>query len=333
MRIVTYNVNGIRAAMRNGFRDWLDGAGADVIALQEVRCRVPDLPPDAFGDYHVVYNPGELAGRNGVAILSRLPVATSFTWADATPAQPTGQTAVPLLLGGPPLDVITPTDGNPFAAEGRLVGVELADAPLDIVSAYVPKGGVPLEVAPENGGREGYTPQQQQARYERKVAFLGAFAAELDARHASAEARGRHLLVLGDYNIAHGPADLKNWRGNLTHEGFLPAERAWLDAMVGEAPSSSRLVGKKILAPSREWTPPERPLIDVVRALHPGVDGPYSWWSRMGQAFANDVGWRIDYHLASPGLAAKATNAWVDRAEDAASRVSDHAPVIVDYDV
>ena len=334
MRIVTYNVNGIRAAMRRGFRDWLDGCGADVVALQEVRCRVADLPPDAFGDYHVVYNPGQLAGRNGVAILSRLPVATVFTWADAALVTPVDQDAAPLLFGGPRLDVIEPTgDGNPFATEGRLVGVELAEAPLDIVCVYVPKGGVPIEVAPKDGGREGYTPQQQQARYERKVAFLERFAAEIDAWHAAAEARGRHLLVLGDYNIAHGPADLKNWRGNLDHEGFLPAERAWLDVVAGQASSSSQLIGKKILAPSVEWTPPKRPLVDVVRALHPDVEGPYSWWSRMGQAYANDVGWRIDYHLASPGLAAKAAKAWVDRAPDADSRVSDHAPVVVDYDL
>jgi len=301
MRVVTFNVNGIRAAMRRGFRDWLDDTDADIIALQEVRCRVADLPPDAFGDYHLAYDPGQLAGRNGVAVLTRQP-AESFTW-----------------------------DDHPFAQEGRLIGVHLTDAPVDVISVYVPKGGVPLEVAPTDGGREGYTPAQQQARYERKADFLRALTAELDARQADADAQGRHLLVLGDFNIAHGPADIKNWRGNLTHEGFLPGERAWLDAQIGQAPSRHRLAGRTMLAPSLDWQPSSRPLVDVVRSQNPDEDGPYSWWSWMGQAFAKDVGWRIDYHLASPGLAAAARRSWVDRASSAEGRISDHAPVVVEY--
>jgi len=305
MRVATFNVNGIRAALRRGFRDWLDGTGADVIALQEVRCRVADLPPDAFGNYHLTYDPGQLAGRNGVAILTRRP-ALSFTWTD------TG----------------TP---NPFAQEGRLIGVHLADAPLDVICVYVPKGGVPLEVAPEDGGREGYTPAQQQARYERKAGFLRRLTAEINTRQAGAEAEGRQLLVLGDFNIAHGPADITNWRGNLTHEGFLPGERAWLDAQIGQAPSQHRLAGRTMLAPSLDWPPSARPLVDVVRCQNREGDGPYTWWSWMGQAFAKDVGWRIDYHLASPSLAAMARRSWVDRADSSDGRISDHAPVVVEY--
>ena len=304
MRVVTFNINGIRAAMRRGFRDWLAASGADVIALQEVRCRVPDLPPDAFGNYHVAYDPGQLAGRNGVALLTRQP-AEVFTWRDAD---------------------------HPFAAEGRLIGAHLADAPLDVISVYVPKGGVPLEVAPADGGREGYTPEQQQARYERKADFLRRFTDELDARHADAEAHGRHLLVLGDFNIAHGPADISNWRGNLAHEGFLPGERAWLDAHLGPAPSLPRLAGRTIVAPTLTWQQPSHQLVDVVRAQTPDKDGPYTWWSWMGQAFARDVGWRIDYHLASPGLAKTASQPRVDRASSSEARISDHAPVVVEYE-
>jgi exodeoxyribonuclease-3 len=71
--------------------------------------------------------------------------------------------------------------------------------------------------------------------------------------------------------------------------------------------------------------------VDVVRRLHPDGDGPYSWWSWMGNAFTNDVGWRIDYHLATPGLAAAAVAAGTDRAESYEARLSDHAPVVVDY--
>ena len=212
------------------------------------------------------------------------------------------------------------------------MGVNLAGVPLTVVSVYVPKGGVPTEVAPSEGGREGYTPEQNQARYERKMDFLRQLSAQLESLREASELTGRHLLVLGDYNIAHGPADVCNWKTNLATEGFLPGERAWLDAAIGgTAPTAHRLEGRRIVAPTLDWTPHTRPLVDVVRRLHPDEDGPYSWWSWRGQAFAKDVGWRIDYHLASPGLAELATSAWVDRADDYDARVSDHAPVVVDY--
>jgi len=319
MRIATFNVNGIRAAGRRGFRAWLDASGADVVALQEVRCRPDDLPGDVFGDYRLTYDAGELAGRNGVAILTREEPATTFAWSkDIVRTCPTS----PLV-----------SQPNAFAHEGRLIGVELADAPVTVVSVYVPKGGLPLPIAPTDGGREGYTPEQQDARYKRKLAFLRRLAAELAALRAISDRAGRHLLVLGDLNIAHAPADLHNWRGNLAHEGFLPAERSWLDAAVGEAESTARLKGRRVVAPTMEWPPFIRPFVDVARLLHPDVDGPYTWWSWQGKAFDNDVGWRIDYHLASPKLAESAVSARVDRAQIGDVRVSDHAPVIVDYDL
>jgi len=222
---------------------------------------------------------------------------------------------------------------TPFASEGRLIGVELADVPLTAVSVYVPKGGLPLAIAPTDGGREGYSPDELDARYRRKLAFLRRFAAELAALRVTCERADRHLLVMGDLNIAHGPADLHNWRGNLLSEGFLPAERAWLDAAIGVAASTERLSGRRIAAPTMIWPPFIRPFVDVARHLRPDEDGPYSWWSWQGQAFAKDVGWRIDYHLACPKLADKATNTWVDKAAEASGRVSDHAPVVTDYEL
>lgn len=308
MRVVSFNVNGIRAAARRGFADWLAASQADVVALQEVRARVPDVPAGVFSPYHLSYDPGELAGRNGVALLTRQPPSRVFRWS-------------------PGID----SASNPWADEGRLIGVDLADAPLTVLSVYVPKGGLPLQIAPVDGGRERHTPEKSDARYQRKMAFLARLATELDALFVEAETAGRHLLVLGDFNIAHGPADLRNWRSNLASEGFLPGERAWMDALVGPAPSAELLVGRRIVAPGLDWPSASHPLVDVVRALNPGQDGPYSWWSWFGRAFENDVGWRIDYHLASPGLVDLATKVWVDRATSGAERVSDHAAVVADY--
>ena len=128
-------------------------------------------------------------------------------------------------------------------------------------------------------------------------------------RHGAAQA-GREFLVMGDFNIAHTRQDLKNWRSNNNSEGFLPEEREWMGSVIGA-----------------------RRLVDVVRPLHPDADGPYSWWSWRGQAFANDAGWRIDYHLASPGLARTATAAGSAKEGTYEARISDHCPVIADYDL
>jgi len=121
---------------------------------------------------------------------------------------------------------------------------------------------------------------------------------------------GGHVLFTGDLNVAHRPEDLRNWKGNLKSAGFLPEERAWFDKWFDEL----------------GW-------VDVVRRQFPDQEGPYSWWSFRGKAFDNDTGWRIDYHIATPDLAKKATNAFVDRANSYAERWSDHAPVVVDYDL
>ena len=117
-------------------------------------------------------------------------------------------------------------------------------------------------------------------------------------------------LVLGDLNVGHTELDIKNWKGNLKNAGFLPEERAYFDTIIGK----------------HGW-------VDVGRSAHPGVDGPYTWWSNRGQAFDTNTGWRIDYHLATPKLAAVASDYKVHRAASYADRWSDHAPVAVTYDI
>lgn len=116
---------------------------------------------------------------------------------------------------------------------------------------------------------------------------------------------GREIIICGDWNIAHKEADLKNYKGNKKNSGFLPEERAWLTTLFDE-------VG---------W-------VDVYRTLHPDTtDESYTWWSNRGQAWAKNVGWRIDYQIATPATAAKAVSTNIYKAE----RFSDHAPLIVEY--
>ncbi len=144
-------------------------------------------------------------------------------------------------------------------------------------------------------------------RQEEKESFLAGLHEHLVGLAATA---GRAVLVCGDFNIAHREADLKAWRANRGRAGFLPQERAWLDRLY-----------------------PQAGYVDVVRRLHPDREGPYTWWSYRGRAFDNDAGWRIDLQVATPDLAARAVRAQVHRAVGYDRRFSDHAPVVVDYDV
>lgn len=301
LRVATVNVNGIRATHRRGFGDWLAGRGCDVLALQEVRCPAADLPEGAFGSYHASYDPGILPGRNGVAVLTSHPPVAVRTWgADVLridPADPPG------ALMPPSEESVLARGLRRYAAEGRYVEVDLAETPVTVASLYLPKGGLPARLQKPGGDSA-----DGGVRYERKMHFLSVFARQLDRARKQARSRGREFLLLGDLNIAHTRHDVATWRRSQQVEGFLPEERAWVD---------------ECLSP--------RTLVDVVRRLHPGTDGPYSWWSWRGQAYDSDVGWRIDYHWASPDLARAAVHATVDR-EHAGVRLSDHAPVVVDYD-
>ena len=168
-----------------------------------------------------------------------------------------------------------------FDAEGRYVEADFGR--LTVISAYFPSGSSSEE--------------RQAAKYR----FLERFAPHL----LSLKEAGREVVLCGDVNIAHREIDLKNWKGNLDHSGFLPEERAWLDRLFDDM----------------GW-------VDVFRRLDPRPER-YTWWSQRGQARAKNVGWRIDYELATPGIAALA------RATDiyAAEKFSDHAPLWVDYDV
>ncbi|HZV54929.1 MAG TPA: exodeoxyribonuclease III [Rhodocyclaceae bacterium] len=142
------------------------------------------------------------------------------------------------------------------------------------------------------------SPERQEAKFR--------FMAEFYPHLAALRAEGREIVICGDWNIAHREIDLKNWKSNQKNSGFLPEERAWLTSVFEEL----------------GW-------IDVYRRLHPDAIGEaYTWWSNRGQAWAKNVGWRIDYQIATPGIAATAKTAAVFKER----RFSDHAPLTVDYD-
>jgi len=132
-----------------------------------------------------------------------------------------------------------------------------------------------------------------------------------------------YALVVGDLNVGHRELDIKNWKGNVKNAGFLPKERAFFDRFMGEAGKTIELADGST-GTGLGW-------VDVGRVAAGEVAGPYTWWSFRGQAFDTDAGWRIDYHLATPALAAVASGYTVDRADSYDTRWSDHAPVVVDY--
>ena len=139
--------------------------------------------------------------------------------------------------------------------------------------------------------------ERQQAKFR--------FLAGIDP-HLVALKKKREFILCGDVNIAHHEKDLKNWKGNLKNSGFVPEERAWMTRLLSE-------VG----------------LVDVYRHLQPeATDASYTWWSNRGQAYAKNVGWRIDYHLATPAMAALARTESIYKDE----KFSDHAPLTVGYD-
>lgn len=256
MRIVSWNVNGLRACAKNGFLAFLENSHADVVGLQEVRAFPEQLPEPvrAPAGWHVHFSAAERAGYSGVAIYSRI-----------EPDQ------VDTALGVPEYD-----------REGRFIVARFGRS--SVASVYFPKGS----------GKE-----RDNSRVPYKLGFYRAVFERIE----QLKKRGP-VLVMGDYNTAHEPIDLARPKTNEKSSGFLPEERAefsrWLAA---------------------GW-------VDTFRARHPGAAGHYTWWRQWGDARAKNVGWRIDYVLASASAARRVRDAFIwDHVFG-----SDHCPVGVDLD-
>jgi exodeoxyribonuclease-3 len=191
-----------------------------------------------------------------------------------------GYSGVAIYARREPDDLIQGLGWPDMDAEGRYLEARFGN--LSVISVYLPSGS------------------SSQARQAVKFEFLDRFLPHL----RECAGNGRDYILCGDWNIAHKPIDLKNWRSNQKNSGFLPEERAWLDLVFEQD----------------GW-------VDAFRAVNPAPD-QYTWWSNRGQAWTKNVGWRIDYQVVSPSLKAAIRAAAIYK--DA--RFSDHAPLIIDYD-
>ena len=254
MRVITCNVNGIRAAHAKGFTEWMRRQKPDFTCLQEIKAQAADLPRVLLAPrgLHAYFHPAQKRGYSGVAIYSKHEPDTAIVG-----------------LGIKEID-----------AQGRFLQVDVGN--LSVISIYLPSSATGAEAQ------------------ERKYAFMD----RLLPRLGQMRACGREFVICGDWNIAHKEIDLKNWRGNRKNSGFLPEEREWLTRVFDEL----------------GW-------MDVFRCVDCRPD-QYTWWSNRGQAWAKNVGWRIDYQIATPGIAALARRCSIYKDE----RYSDHAPLTIDYD-
>jgi len=256
MRVISLNVNGIRAAETKGLSRWLKKhAGPwDVLCIQEIKANQEDIPKSMRSPQDSVahFHPAAKKGYSGVAIYSKR-----------------APDKVKMGFGHPEFD-----------PEGRYLQADFGK--LSIISVYQPSG---------SSG-----PHRQESKFR----FLESFEQHLRKLRRAR----REVLLCGDWNIAHQNIDLKNWRSNQKNSGFLPEERAWMTNTFDK-------LG----------------YVDVFRRLDPRPD-QYTFWSNRGESWAKNIGWRIDYHIATPKLAAaaRATSIYKDK------RFSDHAPLIVDYD-
>lgn len=256
MRILSWNVNGLRAVMSKGFRPWLARSRAEIVGLQEVRAKDDQLGAATrlLNGWHRSFVAAERPGYSGVGLLSKI---------------------------GPD-EILTTLEEARFNAEGRFQLARFGR--LMVVNAYFPSGG----------GKD-----RDNSRIPYKLAFYRRVFARLEAE----KTMGTPIIVMGDFNTAHREIDLARPKQNASTSGFTSEERQELDRWIRAG-----------------W-------IDTFRRYEPGP-GHYSWWSQRSGARERNVGWRVDYVLASPGAEKYLRGAFIQREV----RGSDHCPVGVEVD-
>ena len=291
-KLTSLNLNGIRSATSKGLEDWLTQSQQDCICVQELKAQAPDMNGrfEEIASHKGYFHFAVKKGYSGVGIYTR----------------------------HEPSEVIVGFGSSEFDTEGRYVELRF-DRPgrknlpkLSIISAYFPSG---------SSG-----PERQAAKFR----FLAEF-----YPHLTSLQKDRDVVLCGDINIAHQEIDLKNYKSNKKNSGFLPEERAWMTELLRKTEASQ--TGALPDAPGQinatastvNNLPVLGGMVDVYRHLQPTTtDAAYTWWSNRGQAYAKNVGWRLDYHLATPAFAALARTEHIYKEQ----RFSDHAPMTVEYD-
>lgn len=253
MKIVSYNVNGIRAALNKGFADWLQSVDPDVIGLQEIKAEIQQFDRSIFEDmgYELIWHPAVKKGYSGVAILTKIkPESVTY---------------------GMNMDV--------YDNEGRIVRADFKD--FSFISAYFPSGTT------------------GDVRQDFKYKFLD----DIYGYTQDLKKNIPNLIISGDYNICHKAIDIHNPVSNKNSSGFLPEERAWMD----------------------KYT--ENGFVDSFRTFNTDPH-QYTWWSYRANARAKNLGWRIDYHMATAGAMERITGASIL----ADAHHSDHCPIMIELE-
>jgi exodeoxyribonuclease III len=253
LKIISYNVNGIRSAIQKGFLSWMTSTDADIVCLQEVKASLDQIDISVFEGmgYHVYWMPAQKKGYSGVAILSR----------------------------PKPMHVQLGCGISKYDIEGRLLRIDFLD--FSVISVYFPSG---------SSGED---------RQAFKMEWLGDFMKYLQDLKKTIP----NLIISGDYNICHHTIDIHNPVSNKNSPGFLPEEREWLTQFINNG------------------------FIDTFR-LYNTLPHHYTWWSYRASARKKNLGWRIDYHMASVSI--------LNRLKRAAilsqAFHSDHCPILLEID-
>lgn len=271
MKIISANLNGIRAATRKGFYDWLPKVDADIVCLQELKAQEDQIEGEPYhpNGYHTYFHCAEKKGYSGVGIHCK---------------QEPDNIEYGLGKGFEDID-----------SEGRYIQADFGN--LSVASLYMPSGS------------------SKEERQEFKIDMMARFESKLGELAQS----GRQVVICGDWNIVHKVRDIKNWRANQTRSGFLPEERQWMDWLFGE--TEAELEGGR---------GGNAGFHDAFRLIN-DEDEQYTWWSNRGQAWANNTGWRIDYQVISNALKDKVVAGSDLIYKD--ERFSDHAPLVIEYDI
>ncbi|MEB2778884.1 exodeoxyribonuclease III [Algoriphagus sp. C2-6-M1] len=253
MKIVSYNVNGIRAAMNKGFIDWLKMVDPDIIGLQEVKANLDQIDTTVFRDlgYEIYWYPAFKKGYSGVAILTKIK----------------------------PKSVKYGMDYSKYDEEGRLLQVDFED--FSFLTAYFPSG----------------------TTGDIRQAFKYDFLDDIYGYVQDLQQTTPNFILSGDYNICHKAIDIHNPKSNKNTSGFLPEERAWMDKFTNSG------------------------FVDSFRKFNDQPDN-YTWWSYRANSRAKNLGWRIDYHMATKPMEDRLKSSVIL----AEAKHSDHCPILIEVE-